>query len=319
MAKVLSLIKLLFGLTISVREFKDLIVPIAARKYQLLFEIILKKYDPSLNLNYTKLFKIKKFINEGRGAGILKPNRKLSSPTSDIFEKIFYNDSPGLNPNIRFNKNISPHLINLNIRTPKIIEIVCGEKLTVFLFEFLKLNRIPAGEEYRTLKETTINMFYPPDSALKSDKIQYDRFIIGNERLIKAEYFSELELFKLNAVVKSTPVYFQHFDLKEDNVFMGNIIIDWDNSGNYHLGADFGVLLLSYFVFNERDFFNCYKDEIRDYFNRVDLNIPFDIFYLSVLFHFLNLYHGYSSEEEHLQKIHPVIRDCKLKLKEVTL
>jgi len=316
-SKLLAFIKLLNGFSITVREFKDLIRTVAARNWHSLFEFILRKYDRSINLDYTKSYPEKKFLDEGRGAGILKPNRVLSSSADRIFEKIFFNDSPGLSRNLMFNEISTDRLTKNHIKYPEIKEIIKGDKLTIVLFEYLDLIRIPQGEEYKVLKATTFNMLDFLEEDLIGDDIHYDRFLIGKERLINSAVFSSDELLKLNAIVKSSPVYFQHFDLKEDNVFMDNVIIDWDNSGNYHLGADFGVLLLSYYVFKEHDFFKLYKDEISDYYKQVRNHISFDIFYLTVLFHFLNLYHGYSAGEAHYRKIQPVIDECKSKLRAI--
>jgi len=317
--KILPSIRLFLGFSITVREFKDLIKPIALRNWHYLFEKTIIKYDPSLNLIYSKLYEKKEFINEGRGAGILKPNRILSSSTGKVFEKIFFNDSPGLSRNLMFNESVSDRVSEKNIRYPEIREIIKGEKLTVILFEYLDLVRIPMGEEYDVLKATTFKMSLPQHETLVKDEIHYDRFNIGKQRLIETAAFSDKELLKLGSIVRSTPVCFQHFDLKEDNVFMGNIIIDWDNSGNYHLGADFGVLLLSLFVFHEDEFFRLYEDEIREYYEEVHVDISFEFFYITVLYHFLNLYYGYSSDKAHFEKILPVIKDCKSTLKNIIL
>jgi len=317
MTKISTFLKLLIGLSISDREFKDLIRPIAARNSHYLFELILKKYDPSLNLNYSKLYPKKDFINEGRGAGILKPNRILSRSSAKVFEKVFFNHSPGLSRNLMFSEMAQDKFMKDQIIYPAIEEIIKGEKFTIILFEFLDLKRIPSGTEYEKLKATTYNMLRCQQDALTSDEIHYDRFIIGKKRLIETAVFSNDEILKLEAIVKSAPVYFQHFDLKEDNVFLGNVIIDWDNSGNYHLGADFGVLLLSFFVFNEPEFFKLYKEEIREYYQQVNADISYDTFYLTVLYYFLNLFHGYSAGEAHFHKILPVIQDCKSKLEDI--
>ena len=62
-----------------------------------------------------------------------------------------------------------------------------------------------------------------------------------------------------------------------------------------------------------------YENEINEYYKEFELNTPFDIFYLTVLIHFLNLFHGYTSEKAQYQKIQPIIEDCKIKLGDINL
>ncbi|KEO71749.1 hypothetical protein [Anditalea andensis] len=313
-------IKLLLGKDLRGREFKQLIDLIAPLKNQKVFELLVRKFDPSLKWTYVDTMTSKRFLDQGKGLGTLKPYRVLKDNKTKVFEKIFFNTSHNLKAALFFDKNKGLLLNNLNIRSPRLISTYSGENLTVLLYEYWDLYKLPIESAYEVLKAKTLEL----SQGIHADEAFLQLNPSINSSIGTKIYNPRPDLFieefkTIEKLAQSFPVYFQHLDLGEENVYLNNVIIDWDNSGFYNLGVDFGRLLLSNYILNSESFVEKYKVEIADYHEKLKLDIHFDSFYLVVLFYFLSLFYGHHKTEHAVGQINEVVEEFKNSVMKLSL
>ena len=311
---MITTIKIIFkifaGIELRGGELKSVIGLAASRNKQRIFEYLLKKFDPALDLSYCQDFPNKSFLNEGRGLGTLKPYRMLENGDTKVFEKIFFNYSKNLASAVYFDRHQEKLLADKAIKAPRLRDTIKGKNLTILLYEFWNLEKLPEDSAYPVLKSKTMELCR--DLTSVREKPGYINPATGKKKIYnpKRDLFVQ-EFVKIERIAQTFPVYFQHLDLGEENVFANDVIIDWDNSGYYNLGVDFGRLLLSHYILNQDVFLATYKAEVSDYHLKSNSGVPFDEFYPVVLFYFLILFHGHHATEDSVDQIGRVIEDFK--------
>jgi len=319
LSKFYTFFQLFLRSKITVLEFRILIRTIAIRKIHPLYELCLKKMDPLLDFSYTKRVNNQTYIYRGKGSGSIKPHRILTRGRKKIFEKIFLNDSQDLKANELFYKSKSELLNKRNIIAPKCFDIIKGKIFTVFLYEYMNLKPIPSGREYETLREKSLELYRDSNDRDFSDPLTFEFFEFGINRLSSNKVFSPLEQTQINQLIKLSPVYFQHLDLSENNVYQDNIIIDWDGSGYFPLGMDFGRLLLSYFIFHEDVFYQSYEEKINDYYQHLHHDIAYEDFKNLTMYFFIVYFYANTTCSESIKLIQPFVKDFKNQLKAIRI
>jgi len=309
--KLILFLKLSFGIKPPMKAYKALVKTLAVRNWHWLYEFSLKKMDPALDLSHADRASKKTFIFQGRGNGTLKPYRSLSNDTNKIFEKIFLNHTEDLKANIDFYLNSRQYLNDTNIQIPKCQKIIKGEQFTVVLYDYLDLKPLPIGQQYQILKDKTLMLYKTSNERTYSDSITYDKFLFGKIRLEEENHFSSAELAEIELLIRRAPVCFQHLDLGENNVFGNDVIIDWDNSGYFPLGMDFGKLLLNYFIYQKDSFYNTYKNEIAYFYQHLHHQISFKTFSKLTLYFAIVFYYGTAEGHDHTRKFKPLIENLK--------
>jgi len=305
------IIKIFTGKPLRADELKSLIILSGPSSHRV-FEFLVKRYDPSLDLSYYGSFSRKTFLNEGRGWGTLKPYRILENGKTRVFEKIFFNNSKNLASALYFAENQNSLLKDKAIQAPRLVETVKGKNLTILLYEFWDLEKIPFVDTYSALKTKTLELCRDFHPSIKSGSTDQGLSSPAGNRVYHPKrdlYVEEFE--KIEAIAQSFPVYFQHLDLGEENVYRNDRVIDWDNSGHYNLGIDFGRLLLSHYILNPDKFLATYKIEVKDYHSKSETGISFKDFYPVVLFYFLILFHGHHATEDSVDRIGEMIEEFR--------
>jgi len=302
-------LKFITGRAITKTELKKMAGFIASYQNHIAFEYLLKKYDPSLDLSYSSDFSGKTFIPEGRGWGTLKPYRILENKNKNkkFFEKIFFSTSKNLASAVYFDDHYEELAENKSIKSPRIVKMIQGEILTILHYEYWDLDKLPPDTAYPVLKAKTLELcqglsqHYPAKFEYPIGKKIYNP---------KPDLFVE-EFGTIRSIARSFPVYFQHLDLGEENVYKNDVVIDWDNSGYYNLGVDFGRLLLAHYILKPDKFLSTYKEELKDYHRKSNSVVPYEDFKPVVMYYFLVLFHGHHDTEHSVKKIESVIRDFK--------
>jgi len=311
LSKLIIFIKLSIGKKIPKQEFKSLVKTLAKRDWHLLYEYCLKKLDPALDFSYANDSNQKRFVFQGRGFGTLKPYRILKKSNQQTFEKIFFNGTDDLKANLYFYEMRHHLLKETKIRIPEYKMIIKGEVFTVFLYEYLELKPLPEGLVYNDIMNKTLELYKISPNQDHAEPITYNKYIFGRNRLIENNELTPLELAHLDQLIERAPVCFQHLDLSENNVFQDDIVIDWDSSGFYPLGMDFGRLMLCDFIFHKDDFIHSYEKKLTDYFQHLHHDISYHDFQLLCMYFFIVFYYGHSSGTAHTQKIMPFIQEFK--------
>jgi len=309
--------KLLLKKDLQTKELNRLLRSIAIQKLHPLFEFCLSRIDNTLDLSYSRPFPSKKFIFEGRGNCTIKPYRILGRNQEQVFEKIFYSDSQDAEANIYFYNNLDKLLLNKDVKVPACKHIVKGNKLTAFLFEYLDLRQFTPGTEYDHLKRITISLCKKYYKDITPAQITYDKIVDGKARVKNLGIFTPQQEHKINNLIGSLPVYYQHLDLKEENVFQGDIIVDWDNAGWYPMGMDFGRLLLSYYIFHKDHFYDHYTEEIQKYHQAQTEDISLQDFQLAVIYFFIIYYYGHFCEKGETKQFLKVVASFKSSIDKV--
>jgi len=309
-----SLFKILSGKEIRGEELKSLVYSMGSGNHSI-FEYFVKKYDPSVSLSYCSNYSEKLFLNEGRGWGTLKPYRILNDGKTKVFEKIFFNNSNNLTSALFFAEHQDRLLQDTAIKAPRLVEKIKGERLTILLYAFWDLEKIPSKDTCTELKSKTLDLCKNFSPSLQSGIADEGLSSPAGRRVYHPKRDLLMEEFeKIEPIAQSFPVYFQHLDLGEENVFLNDMVIDWDNSGHYNLGIDFGRLLLSYYILHPDLFFQNYTAEVQDYHSKCSSGIPFEKFYPVVLFYFIILFHGHHATEHSVDKIGSVTEDLRRSL-----
>ncbi|WP_205623517.1 phosphotransferase [Anditalea andensis] len=301
---------------ISPTDLNDLLRTISIQKQHPLFEFCLSRADYTLDLSYCKSHPSKEFIYAGRGHHTIKPYRILGERKKRLFEKIFYTDSQDARANIAFYENHKEWLKNTDITIPRCKDIIIGEKFTAFLFEYLDLQPLYSGREYQSLKKATFSLCKGTERRKVADHTSYEKIVDGQARIKKLKIFSRQEMAIIKEYRKTMPVYFQHLDLKEENVFNGNVVVDWDNAGWHPMGMDFGRLLLSFYIFHKEQFYDKYLEEIYSFYDYIEDDIPFKPFHHTVLYYFIVFFYGHFCENNETKKFMNLIDTYKKKLSE---
>lgn len=313
-SKIISFLKLSLGKKIPMMEFQSLVRTIAIRKLHLPYEYLLKKMDNQLDFSYSNILHKKTFVFKGKGNGTLKPYRELTEGKQKFFEKIFLNNSADLKANIQFYTNYKVLLQKTSIIVPECLCIRKGKHFTMFIYEHMNLLKIPPGQEYEVLREKTLELYRYSIDRNYADMITFDFLLFGKDRLIKSKALSPKEFKRIKRLIGRSPICYQHLDLSENNVFLEDKVIDWDNSGFFPLGLDFGRLLLSYFIFHENDFYDSYEVKIFDYYQNLHHEISYNDFRLLTIYYFLIFYYGNAHCPEYQQIIQPFLKDFKKSL-----
>lgn len=306
-----TIIFLLFEFKVSVFDFKMLTWYIEDLNNHKIFEFFIKIYDVNLDLSYCDQAIKKSHLKEGRSSDTIKPYRVLTFDHMTIFEKIYFNYSSYIQPVLYLNKNKKSIFTNKLIIVPEIYKVIIGDKFTIVLFEYVKLESLPKGREYEILKQYTIELCKGLPTTAPAHKIRSEKLDIGKQKMLDENILNVDEIHKIQILVESCPIYFQHLDLSANNVFLNNIIVDWDNSGNYPLGIDFGRLLLSFLIYNSDDFVSSYKGEIYNYYINNNYRVNYTHFHMVVVYHFIIFYYGHFPDLEHLQIVLLVVKDFK--------
>jgi len=292
---------------------------VAKRNSHILFDLMLKSYDPALALSYSKSSSGKRFIRQGSGSGTIKPFRTFHKGNTRCFEKIFFNDARELNSISDFYGNRSELACQHKIKSPALLQIVRGSKLTVVIYEFLTLEPLEQGSEYPALKTGTMSIAQNLPRNHPAEPISFNLIVEGEEYLLLKDIFTGDEISKVKGVAESLPVCFQHLDLSTKNVFTGNHIIDWDHSGYYHLGPDLGMLLFHYYYFHKGDFLTTYMEEIESYYDALGPEINYIHFKLIVLYYFTVYFKGYFRDYQDEFIFPEVVSECKSLISRLSL
>ena len=306
-----TFLKIIMNYDVTDKKLRRLFRSFGTQKNHQLFEYCLEKMDYSLDLSYCKMHDNKKFIFEGRGHSTIKPYRILGTNKNKCFEKIFYSDSQDAKANLYFYQNTKKLLKNKDITIPACKDIKKGKKFTAFIYEYLDLKPLKSGTEYQHLKSATISLCQGVESKVIADAISYEKVVDGKSRIKKMKIFSPAEMKTINKTIKLLPVYFQHLDLKEQNVFQNKVIVDWDNAGWHPMGMDFGRLLLSFFIFHENIFYENYMEEIIDYHSSLHVEVPFETFRRAVIYYFIVFYYGHFIDQGQTKQFMNLIESYK--------
>jgi len=301
----------LLGRAATESSFACDMLTISKRNNHLLFEWMLRRYDPSLDLTYCRSATGKAFINKGSGSGTIKPYRSFNKGNVRYFEKIFFGDAPELKSISDFYGRRSELACPHQIQCPSLLGIIKGNKLTVVLYEYRMLETIADGREYEALKTGALAIAQNLPIIQTAAPIRLNLILDGEKYLLTNGIFTPEEIHKIKEITGGLPVYFQHLDLSTKNVFADNMIMDWDHSGHYPLGPDMGMLLFHYFYFYQKDFLSSYKEEIKSYHRKYGQEIDLISFTTVVLYYCTVYYKGYFRDYEDAHIFPEVVRQCK--------
>jgi len=311
MRKCNSILKNLLRKEVNESRFICDMNTISKRNSHILFDWMLKSYDPALPLSYCRSASGRRFIRQGSGSGTIKPFRTFYNGNTRCFEKIFFNDALELKSISDFYNNRSELACPHNIQSPALLQMIRGSKLTVVVYEFQSLLPLGKGSEYQALKAGTMSLAQNLPVIQPADPIRLNLIVEGEEYLLLKGIFTGDEISKVKRITESLPVCFQHLDLSTKNVFAGNLILDWDHSGYYHIGPDLGMLLFHYFYFHKMDFLSSFKEEIKGYHQNLGFEVELSHFTLSVLYYFTVYFKGYLRDYEDEFIFPEVVRECK--------
>lgn len=218
------------------------------------FERLLTQYDPKLSLpNMHKEEKI--FIAKGAGAGSLQAYRKVVIDNVPCFEKIYLNESIGLQKSQWFYTSILPIFESSVVQAPKLLHVCRGEKMTVLYFEYLDVI-LPTKAEALDRIASLCGHFYDLDkksyavapAILRNFWMSYgySSGVAGIVRIFKRDK-NKFDTFRLmEETVKDCRHCFCHGDLSINNLILPNHIIDLDECGIYPFGFDIAKVLVGY-------------------------------------------------------------------------
>ncbi|HSI77980.1 MAG TPA: hypothetical protein VK957_18920, partial [Lunatimonas sp.] len=231
---------IVFGIDIPLYELKGICSYLSKTNQHKIFEFLLYRYDPKIK--FVKDFNSKKFYGYGCGSGNLNVYRKFIYENEILFEKIYFKHCKDFHNINWFYNNLYCVITDLGLRIPIVKRIKEGDKLCIFYYEFLKLGDSRNYEDAFNVS----NLLYKNRQLLVSShhQLQDDQvFRRGEVRLIKHLQAAGINLdrYKMfkERMLKCLPVYFQHGDLTT-NCYKYNFVLDWDRSGYYPFGVDYG-------------------------------------------------------------------------------
>ena len=284
---------------------------ISKRKNHRLFEFMLQRYDPFLDLSYCSTSTDKQFIHQGSGSGTIKPYRTFYKGGVRYFEKIFFNDALELKSISEFYDNSCELACQHRIQIPSLLQTIKGSKLTVLLYEYRDIVPLAIGSRYQALKKGTLALAQNKPQNRPASTIRLNLVVDGEKHLLNKGVFTEEEIIDIKQIIHSLPVCFQHLDLSTNNVYADHFIMDWDHSGHYHLGPDLGMLLFHYFYFYKTEFLATYKEEIESYHRHLDQEVDLNHFTVALLYYFAVYFKGYFRDYEDPVIFPELVQECK--------
>jgi hypothetical protein len=146
------------GKDITGNEIRILVRLAASHQNHQLYEYLLKKYDPFLDLPFSNKYPRKTFLDDRKGLETLIPYRVLESQTQKVFEKVYFNESKKLRSVLHLDEKQDELQDHRAQKNPRIVEVVKGEYLTVVHYEFCELNKLPAAQAYPLLKARALEL-----------------------------------------------------------------------------------------------------------------------------------------------------------------
>lgn len=245
--------RLLLGRFISHKELKKIIeLSLRINKSHLLYQFLIKQYDPSLRFIKSKETS---FVGKGSGGGSLDTYRKVVVENQEFFEKIYFNNSVEYSKTLYFYKNIFHTLQNDTLKIPFLKKIIKGNKLSVFYYEFVHLEKLEKDELFeRSLNIYNLlnaNYHYKYIDQLNSFQIFTEEAMYKLcksrviEKYINSNKYNEILHFieSIEKQLKKEPMLFQHGDLQIGNIYRNGYVVDWDKATYYPLGYDLGYIL----------------------------------------------------------------------------
>lgn len=264
------------------------------KKDHIAYESMLKKYDQDLILLSVNDSVEASFVDRrkgGYGSDALNSYRKLKIENSVFFEKIYANDSVGLEKFFWFNENIQYQINENLVCTPNILDVRTGKYLTAVYYEYISLKK----SRTRDVLEKSIEIVacfdalrLPPLNEIPSSilDMKLNKDYRGGFRnalffLRKSEIKNVDFLFTLEKVINRLPRQFNHGDLTIDNFYLPNYVVDWDSAGVYPLGYDVAWCLAQYGKFESLDKLELFLEKS---FKKTFKNERWDDFLLSTLY-----------------------------------
>jgi hypothetical protein len=238
-----------------------------------LYQKAIKSYDDKINFsNYKEAC----FIGQGSGKNTLNTYRKLITDENVVlFEKIYKNDSACgkrmqfFYNNINEDNQVKAKLLLAKKAAPSLIKKIVGHYVTIYYYEYFESTSLLNPIEYLESSFYLIQQLAMSDKKIISyESVKYYRenheinYIQKNLKSLackrlgdEANTSKKIELllkFFLN-IDKTTRLVFSHGDLHRNNMSNTGIIFDWDSSGFYPEGHDYGKVLSYYFHYVEVD------------------------------------------------------------------
>lgn len=199
------------------------------------------------------------FIGQGAGKFILNTYRQIELQDKILFEKVYFSESRKFKSVQWFYKNYY-YLLSDNLIIPKLHHVYLGDLVSIFHYEFLGLNKKKVSEnELIILSKQLMHATSSLESSgqeipgyVKDYKAHnaYSGYIAMASKSLENE---GIHINELEKAVESSKHYFAHGDIHEENIFSGNIVIDWDFFGCYPIGFEQAQMYCQMLVRNKKD------------------------------------------------------------------
>lgn len=210
---------------------------------------IIKKYVPDWDIEA----RVSTFIGEGSGVYNLNTYRRLELYNNNtLFEKIYLTKSLDYE-RISFIKESVLNLLDDKIKTPQIKFKYTSDFITVVYYDYLDLT--PFSSEninecfiditkflYKKSTESRVErMITKAPEILKDYRLfhDYKRF---EEEAKNFLYQSSIDYNCIEEEINKARKVITHGDIKRENFYEGNYLIDWDYFGLYPIGLEIALV-----------------------------------------------------------------------------
>lgn len=224
------------------------------------YDLLLSQFIPNWSINYSNVC----FIgSDGGGNESLNSYRKIVVNKELLFEKVYFNDERGVKVTEWVNEYIAP-IITIDI--PKIKKVIKGDFLSAFYFEFKILIRIKNESQLLQFLDELLrlnNDFFKKNTFLDLPDFMFNykpqRYLKHLKILRSFENELGIDLNALIEKVENSTLVFSHTDIKPQNSFNNNILIDWDQFSMQPIGYDMAYVY--YHIIQMQDIKEAYHNK----------------------------------------------------------